>query len=222
MSLYLPSGNEARLKTAYAQRDPRLAATVILPYSTYVGGSTGAALTYTSRYPYRKDTAPELDLQTRYTTRMYYWMRKFVARGTEYQASEYTGIDMPVFRYADVLLCLAERMSTRFATVPEWLSWTQTYGLSSKGRRTCAVGLSTRSIGSSPASPEPSMKMSFAGAYGIRGVSLALNLEFRIWLLTYMPVTTATNGLSLKPRGSATGICLRMTAGINRKYFRNR
>ena len=116
MSLYLPSGNEARLKTAYAQRDPRLAATVILPYSTYVGGSTGAALTYTSRYPYRKDTAPELDLQTRYTTRMYYWMRKFVARGTEYQASEYTGIDMPVFRYADVLLCLAEALNEQGRT----------------------------------------------------------------------------------------------------------
>ncbi len=116
MSLYLPSGNEARLRAAYAQRDPRLAATVILPYSTYIGGSTGAALTYTSRYPYRKDTAPELDLQTRYTTRMYYWMRKFVARGTEYQSSEYTGIDMPVFRYADVLLCLAEALNEQGRT----------------------------------------------------------------------------------------------------------
>ncbi len=116
MSLYLPSGNEARLKAAYAQRDPRLAATVILPYSTYIGGSTGAALTYTSRHPYRKDTAPELDLQTRYTTRMYYWMRKFVARGTEYQSSEYTGIDMPVFRYADVLLCLAEALNEQGRT----------------------------------------------------------------------------------------------------------
>lgn len=122
MSLYLPSGNEARLKAAYAQRDPRLAATVILPYSTYVGGSTGAALTYTSRHPYRRDTAPELDLQTRYTTRMYYWMRKFVARGTEYQASEYTGIDMPVFRYADVLLCLAEALNEQGRT-PEAIGY---------------------------------------------------------------------------------------------------
>ncbi len=116
MSLYLPSGNEARLKAAYAARDPRLAATVILPYSTYLGGSTGAALTYTHRYPYRKDTAPELDLQTRYTTRMYYWMRKFVARGMEYQSSEYTGIDMPVFRYADVLLSLAEAVNEQGRT----------------------------------------------------------------------------------------------------------
>ena len=31
MSLYLTSGNEARLKSIYNQRDPRLAATVILP-----------------------------------------------------------------------------------------------------------------------------------------------------------------------------------------------
>lgn len=116
MSLYLPSGNEARLKNVYAQRDPRLAATAILPYTTYVGGASGAALTYTSRFPYRKDTAPELDLQTRYTTKMYYWMRKFVARGIEYQSSEYTGIDMPVFRYADVLLCLAEALNEQGRT----------------------------------------------------------------------------------------------------------
>lgn len=116
MSLYKSSGNESRIKTIYAQRDPRLAATVILPYSTYVGGATGAALTYTLRFPYRKDTAPELDLQTRYTTKMYYWMRKFVARGTEYASSEYTGIDMPVFRYADVLLCLAEAINEQGRT----------------------------------------------------------------------------------------------------------
>ncbi|MEO6932252.1 MAG: RagB/SusD family nutrient uptake outer membrane protein, partial [Chitinophagaceae bacterium] len=35
MSLYLPSGNEARIKKAYENRDPRLNATVIVPYSTY-------------------------------------------------------------------------------------------------------------------------------------------------------------------------------------------
>ncbi len=116
MSLYLTSGNEARLKSIYNQRDPRLAATVILPYSTYVGGASGAAITYTSRFPYRRDTAPEIDLQTRYTTKMYYWMRKFVARGTEYSSSEYTGIDMPVFRYADVLLCLAEAVNEQGRT----------------------------------------------------------------------------------------------------------
>lgn len=122
MSLYLPSGNETRLRNIYAQRDPRLAATVILPYSTYVGGATGAAMTYTNRYPYRRDTAPELDLQTRYTTKMYYWMRKFVARGTEYSASEYTGVDMPVFRYADVLLCLAEAVNEQGRT-PEAIEY---------------------------------------------------------------------------------------------------
>lgn len=116
MSLYLPSGNEARLKNVYNQRDPRLNATVILPYTTYEGGASGASLTYTLRFPYRRDTAPELDLQTRYTTKLYYWMRKFVARGTEYQASEYTGIDMPVFRYADVLLSLAEAVNEQGRT----------------------------------------------------------------------------------------------------------
>ena len=204
MSLYLPSGNEARLKTAYAQRDPRLAATVILPYSTYVGGSTGAALTYTSRYPYRKDTAPELDLQTRYTTRMYYWMRKFVARGTEYQASEYTGIDMPVFRYADVLLCLAEALNEQGRT-GEAIAYVN------KVRDRAGV-----------AELDSNVWTIVEGQEDLRRRIIDEKHGERIWLLTYMPVTTATNGLSLKPRGSATGICLRMTAGINRKYFRNR
>ena len=116
LSVYHDSGNEARLVNIFNQRDPRLAATVILPYSTYLGGASGTGLNYTCRYPYRKDTAPELDLQTRYTTKMYYWMRKFVPRGTEYAAAEYSGVDMPIFRYADVLLCLAEAINEQGRT----------------------------------------------------------------------------------------------------------
>ena len=34
MSKYLDTGNEARITAAYANRDPRLQATVIAPYST--------------------------------------------------------------------------------------------------------------------------------------------------------------------------------------------
>ena len=39
MSKYLPEGNEARIKAAYANRDPRLTASIITPYSTYDGAN---------------------------------------------------------------------------------------------------------------------------------------------------------------------------------------
>ena len=52
------SGNEARLRAAYENRDPRLAAIAITPYSTYDGGASGSVVTYTSRYPYRDWQAP--------------------------------------------------------------------------------------------------------------------------------------------------------------------
>src|SRR3546814_1624202 len=37
MSLYLPNGNEERIKKAYENRDPRLEANVLTPYSTFRG-----------------------------------------------------------------------------------------------------------------------------------------------------------------------------------------
>src|SRR5690606_36995453 len=36
-ALYLPQGNEARLKAAYANRDPRLALNVVTPYANFIG-----------------------------------------------------------------------------------------------------------------------------------------------------------------------------------------
>ncbi len=36
-AIYLPEGNEARFKTAYANRDPRLAYNVVTPYANYLG-----------------------------------------------------------------------------------------------------------------------------------------------------------------------------------------
>ncbi|MGY0041157.1 RagB/SusD family nutrient uptake outer membrane protein [Pedobacter sp. NJ-S-72] len=64
MSLYLPAGNEARILQAYTNRDPRLAANVITPYSTYVGVYSGINATVTSRWPYRSEAALNGDLRT--------------------------------------------------------------------------------------------------------------------------------------------------------------
>lgn len=110
MSKYLPTGNEARIQKAYANRDPRLTASIITPYSTYDGAAKTVAHTYTLRWPYRgSDTEAPFDLRTDTNTKLYYLFRKFVAEGpTETPDRSYSPIDLPLIRYADVLLNLAE------------------------------------------------------------------------------------------------------------------
>lgn len=111
MSEYDATGNEARIKAAYANRDPRLAATAITPYAEYKGGASGAEVVYTMRYPYRNWEAPQLDLRGSQTNQMLYMIRKFVAVGRESTNIQYNPIDAPIFRYADVLLSLAEAIN---------------------------------------------------------------------------------------------------------------
>ena len=83
MSRYLDSGNEARILAAYANRDPRLALTIITPYSQYLGSTNSVDYTYTLRWPYRgSDTAEPFDLRTDTNNRFYYLFRKFVAEGS--------------------------------------------------------------------------------------------------------------------------------------------
>lgn len=112
MSKYDATGNEARILAAYRNRDPRLAATAITPYSTYVGGSAGLEATYTSRFPYRGwEAANGYDLYNYFTNRMNYVIRKFVPTGRTYTNINYNPLDAPIIRYADVLLCLAEALN---------------------------------------------------------------------------------------------------------------
>jgi len=111
MSKYLPDGNEARIKKAYSDRDPRMDMTIIVPYSTYFGGITGQGLDYTLRWPWRSQNTPYFDLTTDTNAKYYYLMRKFVGEGTEINLWNNSPIDMPVIRYGDVLLCLAEALN---------------------------------------------------------------------------------------------------------------
>ena len=111
MSEYDATGNEARIKAAYANRDPRLAATAITPYAEYKGGASGAEATYVMRYPYRNWEAPQLDLRGSQTNQMLYMIRKFVTVGRESTNVQYNPVDAPIFRYADVLLSLAEAVN---------------------------------------------------------------------------------------------------------------
>lgn len=112
VSKYLPDGNEARLMAAYSARDPRLAATVITPYSEYLGGYYGEELTYVYRYPFRSDESDVgNDIRTRRNSNMLYCPRKFVAVGRECTDATYNPVDVPIFRYADLLLLLAEAIN---------------------------------------------------------------------------------------------------------------
>ncbi|SDT14038.1 Starch-binding associating with outer membrane [Mucilaginibacter mallensis] len=115
MSLYLPVGNEARIAQAYANRDPRLALSVITPYSTYNGVFGAANATVTWRWPYRAAAALNGDLQTDMTGTPVYLHRKFVAEGNaEIPATggrNAQPINFPLIRYADVLLMWAEALN---------------------------------------------------------------------------------------------------------------
>lgn len=126
MSKYLDNGNEERIKAVYDNRDPRLKMTVITPYSTYLGANSATAYTYTLRWPYRGfDTAAPFDLKTDTNNRFYYLFRKFVAEGsTEIPNREYSPIDIPLIRYADVALSIAECLNEQGKTAEaiEWVN----------------------------------------------------------------------------------------------------
>jgi hypothetical protein len=120
---YLPNGNEARIKTAYANRDPRLQANVITPYAQFLGINDGGSGTepfvHTFRWPFRGHAGTPLpdgsvvgDLRPDRQAEFEYFQRKFVYEGYNGPAFDRTrgGIDDPMIRYADVLLMWAEAL----------------------------------------------------------------------------------------------------------------
>ena len=112
MNKYLDSGNEARIKKACESRDPRLQMAVITPYAQYNGASSGIAHTYTLRWPYRgSDSAEPFDIRTDTNDKFYYLWRKFVPEGLEQTERDTYGLDIPLIRYAEVLLLKAEALN---------------------------------------------------------------------------------------------------------------
>lgn len=113
MQHYLDNGNEARIRKAYEDRDPRLMANFITPYSTFHGTRDHVkTYDYTLRWPFRSVDNPTLDLMTDTNTKFYYLYRKFIAEGIDEILDEnYTPTDIPLIRYADVLLLLAEAIN---------------------------------------------------------------------------------------------------------------
>ena len=114
-SKYLDQGNEARIRKVYEERDPRLMQTYITPYSDYLGSpfsASGKEIIYTLRWPFiENDIAAPFDLRTDTKKVYHYLVRKFVSEGMEHLDRSYSPVDVPLIRYADVLLSLAEALN---------------------------------------------------------------------------------------------------------------
>ena len=116
-SKYLDQCTEARIRAVYENRDPRLMQTYITPYSEYLGSPNGIEYTYTLRWPFvQNDIEAPFDLRSDTAKYFYYLVRKFVSEGNELLYREYSPIDVPIIRYADVLLSLAEALNEQGKT----------------------------------------------------------------------------------------------------------
>jgi hypothetical protein len=116
---YLPYGNEARLRSTYENRDPRLEASFIAPYSSFIGGysfnGAGNPMEVFWRFPVdnynaKPDVTQRDDMSTGTANGDYvpYFHRKFVYEGTKLARWEDGPLDEPLIRYANVLLWQAE------------------------------------------------------------------------------------------------------------------
>jgi len=100
--------DKAKVDAMFAARDPRLEASFIRPWSTYVGYATGRG---NITYEYRPASYSGSFTQSKFTVnnnREVYAWRKFVPTSNQCPIRANSPIDIPVMRYADLLLLFAE------------------------------------------------------------------------------------------------------------------
>jgi len=108
-NFYLDKGNEARIRKAYENRDPRLEMSIMTPYSEYYGNASGVGNHWwTLRWPYILDTKAPYDIRTDAPWAFYYLWRKYVAEGDECTTRWVYSQDISLVRYAEILLRRAE------------------------------------------------------------------------------------------------------------------
>jgi hypothetical protein len=90
------------VEQVFANRDPRLEASIIRPYATFVGSG---GKTYEFRYPYDKK---QDCLRTNNELNNHYCWRKFVNVGNETTIRRHSPTDWPIMRLGDVLLMFSE------------------------------------------------------------------------------------------------------------------
>lgn len=129
---YLPEGNEARLKKAWTNRDPRFYANLIVPYGNEYLGTDGdllkqgnaTAIPYVYRWPVGATNQSvsaqiALGINSPYDLRQdgtseaefAYRHRKFMMKGYDCEYIENNPIDEPILRYGYVLLMWAEALA---------------------------------------------------------------------------------------------------------------
>lgn len=92
----------------FANRDPRLDASIIRPYGLFVGKDI---VTYEYRAPYDSKTTPYACMRSNHSSNTNYCWRKFCNQGNETTVRRHSGIDIPLMRWGDVLLLYAEALN---------------------------------------------------------------------------------------------------------------
>lgn len=110
---YLNIGNEARLLTAYENRDPRLGKAVVIPYKPYrMFVDTGLQpRPYVQRWPRfkRQDDVDNSDMWLEFSANMVHqWYKGLVTDGSI--IIRFDGIDWPLLRYTQFHLMRAEAL----------------------------------------------------------------------------------------------------------------
>ena len=100
--------NRDAVNRFFAGRDPRLDASIIRPFGLFVGKDN---VTYEYRAPYDSNTSPYACLRSNHSSNTNYCWRKFCNQGNETTIRRHSGIDIPLIRWADVLLLYAEAVN---------------------------------------------------------------------------------------------------------------
>lgn len=100
--------DEAVVNEMFAQRDPRLEATIIRPYALFTGKDN---VTYQYRPGYDTDVQPYPCMRANNGANDYYCWRKFCNTGNETTIRRHSPTDLPLIRWADVLLLYAEALN---------------------------------------------------------------------------------------------------------------
>lgn len=113
MAKYLPYGNEDRIKAAYASRDPRLLKTVFTPYSSEICynpyWNSAEEHELTLRWPLIDNIAPYWDMWSDKRSTAFYMYKKYnETRKGRYINRDRCHVDLPLIRFTDVVLLLAE------------------------------------------------------------------------------------------------------------------
>ncbi len=111
---YIDLGNEARLRTAYDTRDPRLNKLIVTPYKKYLMHNefVTAPINFQLRWPRyaREDSVDDSDLWMEFSSNMMYAWHKYLITDGMTIDRRLDGTDWPLLRYTEVQLMWAEAL----------------------------------------------------------------------------------------------------------------